>query len=164
MTNAYKQLKNCPDSASRHLDFRIIHRIIGIKHRTCKFTAEQDKCTFCEIAHIDPTPQETIEHLFFNCPQTSNLLEQLRNWEKLSANKPTDDIVKFLIYQDKPTKKEQNTLQCQNSTLKSYIWSCQKNTRLPNIEGCKRYLTAKAKTLEHSSTIRGKTNPLEHLL
>jgi hypothetical protein len=106
--------------------FKYYNNILGTNSRISHFNNTIDgSCTFCLITGPNPVPQETVIHVFFNCPTTRAVLETiceryldnivlseglffLGNHSTESENRTLSgffDIVRYLIWQSKLEKK-----------------------------------------------------------
>jgi hypothetical protein len=117
-------------SGIRVFIFKYYNNILGINSRIAHFNREIDAgCTFCVLRKNLPAPKETLSHIFFNCPTTSDVLvkfyaKYLRGItleqntfflsnasEYESENRPLSlvlDIVRYVIWQHKLNKKVPN--------------------------------------------------------
>ena len=120
---AHKTIK---DNYYRYFQYRIIHRILGIKNLLKKMNiAQDDKCGLCE------THSETLEHLFLDCEISKDFLNQLfiiiKTKTKVQIN--PDKITIIFGYLLK------NNYHVPINTIlilaKSYLFQCSKKLALP---------------------------------
>jgi hypothetical protein len=63
--------------AQRAFFYKLHNNILGINTRLSHFIREIDRnCEFCNITQVAEQDDETILHLFYNCPTTENLRER----------------------------------------------------------------------------------------
>ena len=116
--------KSCRDAYLRTFQYKFLHRIIATNTFLYKIKLKDTKlCTFCKLG------EETIEHLFFECPITFQL------WQSFS------NIVK-LFFVNFDLNKENVFLGCKHESLllnlliiitKNYIYKCKLNETKPNM-------------------------------
>ena len=143
----------------KYFQIKINNRILGVKHKTNIFTNENDICTFCAI-YNRPQTQETIEHLFFNCPSTQEVLRDLAEWNPLTITGPTQNICDFLLIDQRENRDETTTINTFNILVKYYIWTCQKQNSAPTTNGCKNFIQFHSKIIANVKEKQGKFNPL----
>jgi hypothetical protein len=117
-------------SGIRVFIFKYYSNILGLNSRIAHFNREvYAGCTFCVLRKNLPAPKETLSHIFFNCPTTSEvlvkfyakylrgiILEQntffLSNASEYeSENRPLSvvlDLVRYVIWHYKLNKKVPN--------------------------------------------------------
>jgi hypothetical protein len=55
--------------------FKYYNNVLGLNARVAHFNITVSaECTFCNIAGPYPAPAESLSHIFYNCPVTTNLL------------------------------------------------------------------------------------------
>jgi uncharacterized protein YsxB (DUF464 family) len=111
----------------RIFKFKYYNNIIGLNSRVAHFNPEVTaECTLCNIAGPRPVAAETMEHLFFSCPFSQNMLQKLKEkylsnidiqretfyWGIVSENEKENicatilfDVFQYLIWQAKLAKK-----------------------------------------------------------
>jgi hypothetical protein len=63
------------NSSIREFIFKYYNNILGINSRVAHFNVDVNSgCTFCSITNNRPVPKETIQHLFFYCPSTYEII------------------------------------------------------------------------------------------
>jgi hypothetical protein len=69
------------DMQIRWFQYRIMHRILATNTFLCKIgIVESELCTFCNVH------QETLSHLFWECPYVSEIWDRIHDWlEELSG-------------------------------------------------------------------------------
>ena len=68
-------IETTKDTKLRWLQFRIMHSILTTNRTVSKYNAQQiDICSFCQ------QDSETIEHLLWECPCTTNFIIELENY------------------------------------------------------------------------------------
>lgn len=155
------------EARHKSLQFRIINRIIGVKHHTWRFTHEVDRCTFCELIRLDldpdnsleDLPEETIEHLFYECHSSQTVIQQFFRWTPYTELGGNSTIGNFLVYEVMEDKKKEKEKFIVNILVKAYLFKCQKSRNLPNIIGCKQYVVFNAKTVNYAADHRN-TKPI----
>jgi hypothetical protein len=139
------------NTSVRVFSFKFYNNILGINSRVSHFNPEINAgCTFCVLNKILPPPKETIAHLFFDCPTTDSLIQELGhrylqncNLEKSSFftsniseyekdNRPLDiilEIFRYVIWQYKLNSKIPSSLNfwCDFQYLVSTTIACSKN-------------------------------------
>jgi hypothetical protein len=106
--------------------FKYYNNILGTNSRVSHFNNTIDGgCTFCHITGPNPVPQETVLHIFFDCPTVNVVVESvcerfldniiitkdmffLGNYGNETDNKTMSDffdIVRYLIWQAKLEKR-----------------------------------------------------------
>jgi len=113
------------------LQFRILTRILGTKYKLHKLNITQNPlCPFCSAN------DETIMHLFCQCPFSNGLWHSAEQWifNRTRLQITFDDKTKIFGY----NYKNQNFTPINTILLviKSYIFWCSRNNIIPNIINC----------------------------
>ena len=109
--------KGLSDCKLKWLQYRIIHRIIGTNDLLCKMGLHADGlCSFCNRS------PETIIHLFYYCPYSERLWNDIHNWLQFSIGLDVDFSLSNVIFGITGTKFNHiNIFIC---LVKSYIYAC----------------------------------------
>ena len=127
--------KTTKSSKLQWFQYRIIHRILATNDFLHKIKKkENDKCTFCKVV------KETIEHVFWSCPISAQLWEDLNNWifQQTNLELPINfDFVLFGFLQKSQMNYVRNIIILLS---KYYIYKTKLEERNPNINALKNYL------------------------
>ena len=151
-------MKTHLDIKTRYVQFRILHRYIGTNHQVSKFRDDiPDKCTFCEKKYEDTENNETIQHLFFKCETTNNLINTY--YEKhLTEEIEHLNEENFIFSPLTKNDDTDNLLKNVNMLIKFYLWSCKMRKMIPTLETCEKYVKYHALCIAKGLEISGNYN------
>ncbi len=117
-------------SGIRVFIFKYYSNILGLNSRIAHFNREvYAGCTFCVMRKNLPAPKETLSHIFFNCPTTSDIL--VKFYEKYLRGITLEQNTFFLS--------NASEYECENKPLsvvldlvRYVIWQHKLNKKLPN--------------------------------
>ena len=126
------------DTYIQWFQFRINHRILGTNYFSYKIKyIDCANCTFCS------TDQETIEHLFWNCPKVQQLVTNYLKHDNVIYMDL--DISKMLFGCTKNSKSAKNILLI---LFKLYIYKCRTSKNTPTVTGVGNFISYKYKILK----------------
>ena len=121
------------DSYIQWFQYRIIHRILGVNKFLYKIKyIDSSDCTFCT------DEQETIEHLFWNCPKVKPIIS---NYLKYNGTVYLNLTVKKMLFgYVKSNTYAKNTLLI---LFKMYIFKCRSRKQIPTETGARNFISIK---------------------
>ena len=130
------------DISLRWFQYRIIHRILGTNSFLYKIRViDSNLCTFCN------EQPETILHLFWSCPKSSQIWEDIRVWIKNELDIDIDfNCIDIIFGLSLETYSSINLIIC---IVKRYLYKQKMNKCIPNIIEAKKYIKYYMKLDEH---------------
>lgn len=120
--------RSCRDTYLKNFQFKILHRIIPTNSLLYKIKIKDTQlCTFC---HVD---EETIEHLFYDCPVTNQFWLSFIQKVKLYYSHINFTKDKILL----GFKSENLFINMIFIIAKNYIYRCKLKETTPNLTGLK---------------------------
>ena len=114
----------CRDPYLRNFQYKFLHRIVPTNVFLYKIRLKDTKlCTFCKSC------DETVEHLFYDCPVTKNFLKQFFDQLKLYYSNIELDKKHFLL----GFSEESLLLNLLVIIAKQYIFKCKLDEKKPNL-------------------------------
>jgi hypothetical protein len=101
-------------------------------------------CTFCVLARNPDPEDETVYHLFFDCPTVEVLREEFFTW-LTGTNRYNLNRHGFFCCGE--SEKTCELCKILNYCLKFYIWENKKRNSMPNLIELKKFLVAEIKTM-----------------
>jgi hypothetical protein len=122
----------------REFNFKFRNNVLGLNTRVSHFNQNIGRrCTFCTAARINPVPDESFLHLFFDCPAVGNILERFFNNFLPELNLDTGTKKKnYLFLGINPTtgKIDNLFLELLSVILMWYIWECKLQKKAASIQ------------------------------
>ena len=113
--------------------YRIFYRILGTKKYLVKCRiGNNPNCSFCG------SEEESIEHLFFHCPFSSNIWEEIKNWINSQSSCSINFEITDILF-GKPGD-QNNALNYIILLVKYLIFSCAKNDNQISFEKVRQFL------------------------
>ena len=120
------------DNSTKTFLFKLHNNQLGVNSRVAHFVRGHDKnCTFCTLSHIAEDNPESVQHLFYDCRITENILQ---NFFSRIFNLPTRMVSRSEFFAGFAL--EQN---CDNKLLdvitalvKKFIWDSKLRFELPS--------------------------------
>jgi hypothetical protein len=107
-----------------------------------KHVANVDKdCTFCRLNRIGEESTETPLHLFFTCPSTETIVEDIYRWLNGDVEDSIISRQDFFGVPKRENKADTKLLLVVNVLIKKYIWDCKQRFTIPSTELLKKYMT-----------------------
>ena len=128
----WKQIFSLPflitnDTSIQWFQYRINHRILGTNQLLCKMKIKDNpNCTFCRNG------EESIEHLFWDCPVVNTLLQKLFPHQQFKFSRSN-----FILGIPESKQKELNLL---IMFAKKYIYYCKMKEKTPLVTLAKQYI------------------------
>ncbi len=120
----------------KDLQLRIINRVLGCGHQLCKHNRGHDtRCRFCVLK--GKVSEETIEHLFIDCPVTKAINNGLEGWAPLQNKGFKATYAELLLWDERDTKLEEYFINTIHVFIKKYIWNTRMNNSLPSLTKAK---------------------------
>ena len=120
--------------------FKLQSGLLGLNSRVAHFIREHSPiCTFCRLGGRGDAPDETVLHLFFDCPATENIKDDFFRWYYNQDDNYFISRSELFLIQ---TENESITGTSVTKTLIAktflkYIWECKTRETLPNLNHCK---------------------------
>lgn len=125
--------KCTPSTELKWLQYRIIHRILPVRHFLYKINyVDSPKCTFCNDC------DETIYHIFWECDKVESIWREMKTWLRTIDVEMsfTKTQVMFGI-----KGKHNNAINAIIILVKNIIYNCSKRGFFPNISYIKSQIT-----------------------
>ena len=120
--------------------FKLQSGLLGLNNRVAHFIRDHSPiCTFCRLGGRGDAPDETVLHLFFDCPATENIKDDFFRWYYNQDDNYFISRSELFLIQ---TENESITGTSVTKTLIAktflkYIWECKTRETLPNLNHCK---------------------------
>jgi hypothetical protein len=101
-------------------------------------------CTFCESVRNPEPVDETVFHLFFDCPTVENLRIELFIW---LTGTDRYNLNRHGFFCCGESEKKCELCKVINYCLKFFVWECKKRKTVPTFEDLKKFLIAELKTM-----------------
>ena len=147
------------DPDFRFFHFKHLNLILGVGE---KLQHTKDRinpgCVFCSKSGRVP-PIETNQHLFWFCESTSNLLDQLFDWEPIKIlHGVRNNITEFMIYKQGFNRTHEMVINSIYTWTKYYLFSCRYNDSLPSFVALKKFVTKNARDINNILVFKGKNS------
>ena len=128
----------------KHLQLRILNRILGVGTLIAKFNWDIDTdCKFCKKVDIK------------NDPQLITTLDKLRTWHPFLAENFPQTTYEMLLHKHIDDPQDRITINTISSIVKYYIWSCRFRNALPGPIGLKAYLKFHVTLINSTNDFKG---------
>jgi hypothetical protein len=120
--------------------FKLHSGLLGLNNRVAHFVhGHSPICTFCRIQRRGDAPDESVLHLFYDCPYTENVRDEFFRWfynKGIEFSISRKDL--FLVQYE-------NDMVSGTSIVKTllakfflkYIWECKTRETLPDLDSAK---------------------------
>ena len=148
-----------PSSKLRNFQFKFLHGKVATNTFLTKIGIKNDElCTFCR------NETESLLHLFWSCPITTNFWSELKNWllsQGLFA--PTKTICVRLAL-GLNTEPEQTLIDFVTLLTRYYTYTCKMHEKLPVLSALTKYIKHYAILERQILNNKDYTNKRKHLL
>jgi hypothetical protein len=130
---------SCYSVRLRDFLYKFRNNLLGLNTRVAHFNNNVNRgCTFCCKSGINPAPDESFGHLFFNCRFTNKVISDFVNRYLHDLNLITEERKKlfFFLGSNPNTGKTDNYfILTIASVAMYYIWECKLKKKHPNLNG-----------------------------
>jgi hypothetical protein len=135
--------------------FKMQSGLLGLNNRVAHFIQDHSPiCTFCRLLGREDAPDETVLHLFFDCPTTERIKDDFFRW---FYNQDENFFISrselFLVQTENESitgKSITKTLLAK--TFLKYIWECKTRGTLPDLNQCKDHTINIFRNIAHVSS------------
>jgi hypothetical protein len=140
----------------RQFLFKLHSGILGLNNRVAHFVHDHSPiCTFCRIQRRGDAPDESVLHLFYDCPYTENVRDEFFRWfynkgREFSISRTDLFVVQY-----------ENDILSGTSMVKTllakfflkYIWECKTRETLPDLDSAKTLTSSYFKNISNVSLL-----------
>jgi hypothetical protein len=120
--------------------FKLQGGLLGLNNRVAHFIQDHSPiCTFCRLMGRGDAPDETVLHLFYECPSTEQIKNDFFRWfynENEEYHISRSDLFLIQMENENITSSSITKTLIAKSFLK-YIWECKTRNTIPELLHCK---------------------------
>ena len=95
---------------------------------------------------------ESIQHVFFHCPISQNIINYVRD-EFVNVFDISQNIAEFLVLQRRESKSETEKINIVNLLIKRYLWLCLHFDNVPNPVAAVIFIKKEIKLIDNTSMV-----------
>ena len=137
-------------NSTRTFIYKLHNNILGINTRVSHFVRNNPRtCTFCDLREEPDENLETISHLFFNCPQIENTIQEFYVW--IFNEDRFVNHTEFFVGFSTECEKKNNVLHIVNLLVKKFIWDCKLRFTVPSYMYLKKFVISELNNISNTS-------------
>jgi len=125
----------------RSFIFKLHNNILGINSRVSHFVRGHPRtCTFCDLVRNPDENDETIFHLFYDCPSVEPVITEFFSMIFNSARDRFVSRHEYFVCFALECEKKNKLLHLVNLLVKYFIWECKIRFSLPTFNSMKKFV------------------------